>query len=131
VNPEWERAARSGDAAALAAQIAAGADPDQLDAHGRTALMLAAPRGHLAAVRTLIGAGADLDRTAKFGLSALMLAVVNEHEPVARELAAAGANLELVGSGAPGFAGRSAAELARDRGLGELARALAPPERPL
>jgi len=75
----------------------------------------------------LVRAGADLDRTAKFGLSALMLAVVNHHEPVATALAAAGADLRLAGSGAPGFAGRTAAQLARDRGLEELARILTPP----
>jgi ankyrin repeat protein len=89
--------------------------------------MVAAQRGHLEAVGVLVRAGADLDRTAKFGLSALMLAVVNHHEAVARALAAAGADLRLVGSGAPGFAGKTAARLARERGLEELARMLTPP----
>lgn len=126
---EWERSARSGDADALSAQLAAGARVDALDRHGQTALMLAAAGGHLSAVRVLVGAGADLDRTAKYRLSALMLAVVNRHEAVARELAGAGADLRLVGSGAPGFAGRSAADLARDAGLSSLARELSPPTR--
>jgi len=118
VTREWERSARSGDADALSAQLAAGARVDALDRHGQTALMLAAAGGHLSAVRVLVGAGADLDRTAKYRLSALMLAVVNRHEAVARELAGAG-----------GFAGRSAADLARDAGLSSLARELSPPTR--
>lgn len=124
---DWESAAKMGDAAALTAQIAAGADVDARDRFGQTALMLAAQRGHLEAVRVLVGAGADLDVTAKFGLSATMLAVVNHHEAVARALAEAGADLARTGSGAPGFAGKTAAQLARERGLEALAEALRPP----
>jgi ankyrin repeat protein len=127
MNDEWERAARRGDSASLAAQIAAGADVDALDRFGQSGLMLTAQRGHLEAVQLLIRSGADLNKTAKFGMSATMLAVVNHHESVARALADAGANLRLVGSGAPGFAGKTAAQLARDLGLETLARDLTPP----
>jgi len=126
VNPEWESAILRGDAASVAAQISAGADVDALDRHGQSALMLAAHRGELGVVRILLRAGADLDRTAKFGLSALMLAVVGGHDAVARELAADGANLRLVGSGAPGFAGKTAAQLALARGFSALAQELTP-----
>ena len=122
----WEDAARRGDADALRAQLDAGAEVDALDRHGQTALMLAAQRGHLAAVRVLLEAGADRDRAAKFGLTATHLAALNEHERVARALAAAGADLRRTGSGAPGFAGRTAADLARERGLEALAAALEP-----
>ena len=118
---EWERAARHGDAQALRSQLASGGNVDALDRFGQSALMLAALGGHLEAVEVLIGAGANLNITAKFGLSATMLAVVNGHESVARALAAAGADLSIMGSGAPGFAGRTAAALALDRGLTELA----------
>jgi hypothetical protein len=72
----------------------------------------------------LIRAGADLNVTAKFHLSATMLAVINGHESIARALAAAGADLSLTGSGAPGFAGKTAAQLARDRGFEVLAHEL-------
>jgi ankyrin repeat protein len=82
--------------------------------------MLAAVRGHLPAVRFLVEAGADLDRRAKFGLTATMLAVVNEHIQVASVLASAGADLAVRGSGAPGFAGKTVADLARERGYDEL-----------
>lgn len=126
MTPEWERAAREGDAGLLSERIAAGADVDGLDRHGQSAIMLAALGGHLEAVEVLIRAGADLDVTAKFGLSATMLAVINGHERVARALADAGADLSIVGSGAPGYAGRTAAQLARDRGLEALADDLSP-----
>jgi ankyrin repeat protein len=129
MNSDWERAAKAGDAAFLTTRIAAGEDVDALDRYGQTALMLAAARGRLEAVHALIRAGAALDVTAKYGLSATMLAVVNHHVEVAHALAAAGADLRLVGSGAPGFAGKTAAQLAADRNLGALALALRPPSR--
>lgn len=125
VTREWERAAEQGDAPALRSQIVAGADVDALDRFGQSALMLAARGGHLEAVEALIAAGAKLNTTAKFGLSATMLAVINDHQSVARALAAAGADLSIAGSGAPGFAGKTAAALALDRGLKELAAELA------
>ena len=124
MNPEWESAVTRGDAASVAAQIASGINVDSLDRYGQSALMLAAHRGHLEVVRLLLHAGAHLDRTAKFGLSALMLAALAGHETIARELAAAGANLRLVGSGAPGFSGKTAAQLALARGLAALAEDL-------
>lgn len=124
---EWQESARRGDAAALVARIEAGADVDSLDRYGQSALMLAARGGHLEAVEALLRAGADPNVTAKFGLSATMLAVVNHHASVARALAAAGADLHLVGSGAPGFTGKTAHQLALERNLDELAEALRPP----
>jgi ankyrin repeat protein len=77
-------------------------------------------------VVSLIAHGAQLDVTAKYGLSALMLAVVNGHAEIARDLTRAGADLSLVGSGAPGFAGKTARDLATARGMNELAAELAP-----
>jgi ankyrin repeat protein len=64
--------------------------------------------------------------TAKFGLSALMLALVAGHGEVARLLKKAGADLSLRGSGAPVFAGKTAYDLAVERGLGELSAELKP-----
>ena len=124
MKPEWERAAKQGEESSLRSQIATGADVDARDRFGQSALMLAALGGHLAAVQLLIAAGANLNITAKFGLSALMLAVVNGHQAVARVLASAGADLALTGSGAAGFAGKTAADLALDRGFQELAAEL-------
>jgi hypothetical protein len=50
--------------------------------------------------------------------------VIGGHERVARALMKAGADAALQGSGAPGFAGKTAADLARDRGDDRLAAVL-------
>jgi ankyrin repeat protein len=124
MNAAWAEAIDRGDTAALDALLAEGADVDARDRHGQTGLMRAAHAGRLAVVEWLVGQGATLDVTAKFGLSALMLAVVAGHAEVARRLARAGADLGLRGTGAPGFAGKTASELALDQGLQQLAEEL-------
>ena len=88
--------------------------------------MLAAHAGHREVVETLIAHRANLNITAKFGLSALMLAIVAGHAEVARLLAKAGADLSLRGTGAPGFAGKTAYDLAVERGMLELSAELKP-----
>lgn len=128
--PEWERAARIGDVETLRREIAEGAEVDALDRYGQSALMIVARHGHAEAVDLLIEAGAALDVTAKYSLTALMLAIVNRHESIARALVRAGADRAVVGSGAPGFAGKNAADLAADHGLETLARDLAASDRP-
>ncbi len=55
------RAAQDGDAARVAALLAAGANPDAADARGRTALTSAALGDHVEVVRALLSAGADPD----------------------------------------------------------------------
>jgi ankyrin repeat protein len=126
MDPEFERAATAGDAAALEAHLEAGADVNAKDRYGQSALMLAAHRGHLDSVRVLLRHGASLDVTAKYGLSALMLAIVGGHEAVARALAQGGADRALRGTGAPGFAGKTARDLAQERGMTALAEELEP-----
>jgi ankyrin repeat protein len=121
----WEEAARVGAAETLRRLAEEGADLDARDPHGQTALMLAAVRGHLAAARWLVSSGAALDVTAKYGLSAVMLATLSGHAEIVRVLVAAGADLSLRGSGAPGFAGKRALELAADRGDGAIVELLA------
>jgi ankyrin repeat protein len=116
MRPEWERGVRTGDTALLQRLLEAGADVDARDRYGQTGLMLAAVAGRADVVRLLIRHGANLDHTAKYGLTAVMLAVVNGHAEVVRLLADAGASLDQVGSGAPGFAGKTALDLAGARG---------------
>jgi hypothetical protein len=102
-----------------------GHDIDAYDGWGQTALMRSAHAGRLEAVDWLIAHGADLDRTSKFHLSALMLAIIAGHPRVARRLVTAGADTTFTGSGAPGFAGKTAADLARERGDKRLAAYIA------
>jgi ankyrin repeat protein len=112
----WKDAVRRGAIEELQHLAAAGADIDARDEHGQTALMHAALDGRTHVVEWLVERGARLDHTAKYGLSALMLGVVNGHVDVVRTLVLAGANLGLQGTGAPGFVGKTALDLARDRG---------------
>lgn len=108
----WKAAIRADDPAQLDALLAAGADIDAKDEHGQTALMIAARDGRVQCVRWLIANGADLDHTAKFHLSALMLAVINGRDAIVGLLADAGADRTIRGSGAPGFAGKTALDIA-------------------
>ena len=121
---QWRDAAISGDVSFLAEILGGGGDVNVKDKYGQTALMLAAKHGRHEVVSLLIEAGANLDVTAKYGLSALMLTIVNHHDAIARDLAAAGADFTLRGTGAPGFADKTAADLARDNGQNDLAEYL-------
>ena len=122
----WEDAVRRGDANIMRDLLSRGIDLNTRDQNGQTGLMLAAHAGHVAAVQLLIDHGADLNVTAKFGLSAVMLAVIAGHKEIAQALARAGADLTLQGTGAPGFAGKTGADLAAARGWNDLAIELAP-----
>lgn len=124
MTPDWQQAAESGDAARLAELLETGAEVDTLDRYGQTALMLAARNGHVDAVRVLLDAGAELDHTAKYSLSALMLAVLNDRLEVVEQLVQAGADLGIEGTGAPGFAEKTALEIALDLGRDEIAEVL-------
>ena len=117
MNAAWEDAIKRGDAQLILALLEGGTDIDARDHWGQTALMRAAHAGHHKTVETLIAHRAKLNITAKFGLSALMLAIVAGHAEVARLLAKAGADLSLRGSGAPGFADKTAFDLAVERGM--------------
>jgi uncharacterized protein len=122
----WEDAIKCGDVGIVLDLLGRGANVDARDRYGQTALMLAAHAGRRELVATLIAHRANLNITAKFGLSALMLALVAGHAEVARLLAKAGADLSLRGAGAPGFAGKTAYDLAVERGLLELSAELKP-----
>jgi ankyrin repeat protein len=125
MDTSWEEAVSRGDAQTARTLLAQGT-VDSHDRFGQTALMLAAHAGHREIVELLIAHRVNLNVTAKFGLSALMLAIVAGHTEIATLLARAGADLSLRGSGAPGFSGKTAHDLAAERGMQELLAALTP-----
>lgn len=127
---EWKVAVESAALVAIDTQLALGADINARDEHGQTALMTAARDGHASVVRFLAGRGADLNHHAKYGLTALMIAVIRGHAEVVRVLVEAGADLTPAGTGAPGFHGKTAAALARDRGDEAVLKLLAGDARP-
>lgn len=121
MQPGWQNAAKTGHVSALARLLDSGVDINCRDRYGQTALMLASVHGHDEAVRFLLDRNANPDATAKYSLSALMLAIVNRHGRIARMLLDAGADTSIKGSGAPGFAGKTAFDLAWERRQYELA----------
>lgn len=92
-------AATAGDVAGVRERLAAGADCNQRNGDGATALMLAAHAGNLDLVRILVAAGADVNAADERGWSALTKAVYNADldrgfADVAQVLIDAGANVE-------------------------------------
>jgi uncharacterized protein len=126
VTRDWIRAAEQGDVGAFAAILDQGASIDQCDQFGRTALMIAAHNGRSELVAYLIAKGADLNARAKYGLTPLMLAVIARDVESVYTLVRAGADLRVLARGVPGFAGRTAYDLAMDYGLTELRDDLRP-----
>lgn len=126
MNSDWADALRRGDTEALARLLDTGADINALDQHGQTSLMLTARDGQVDVVRLLVDRGAALDHSAKYRLTALMLAVIGGHPEIVRLLVNAGADTTLRGSGAPGFHGRTALDLATAAGRRDLEELLRP-----
>ena len=124
MDQEWEQAIHRGDIDRLKRLIREGADVNARDRYGQTALMIAAKNGRSRLVQFLVDQGADLNHTAKYRLTALMLAVISGHANVVRVLVRAGADLEIQGTGAPGFRGKTAMELAMEQGRTDLISAL-------
>ena len=120
----WEQAIHSGDSALIRRLIAQGAEIDSKDRHGQTGLMVASMRGYTAVVRVLVENGAALNDTAKYNLSALMLAVINGHAEIVQLLSDAGADREVRATGAPGFSGFTALDLAERAAHEEIAAIL-------
>jgi uncharacterized protein len=109
-------AARSGDAAMLAAYVDAGVPVDLTNTNGDTMVMLAAYYGNDSAVAALIARGADVDRHNNRGQTPLAGAVFKNDSTVIELLLSADAD-PLAGS-------PSALETARYFERDELARQL-------
>jgi ankyrin repeat protein len=92
-------AVTAADADRVRRLLAAGADSNERNGDGATALMLAAHAGRLDMVKSLIAAGADVNATDERGWGALMQAAYNADldrgfADVAQALIDAGANVE-------------------------------------
>jgi ankyrin repeat protein len=109
-------AARSGDAAMLAAYVDAGVPVNLTNTNGDTMVMLAAYYGNDSAVATLTARGADVDRRNDRGQTPLAGAVFKNDSTIIELLLSAGADPL---AGAP-----SALETARYFERDELARQL-------
>ena len=83
-------AARTGNAEAVEALLARGADPNATERNAQTALMWASAEGHEQVVKALIAGGADLKATLDSGFNPFFFAVREGHADVARALLAAG-----------------------------------------
>lgn len=119
-------AAVADDETTLAVLLAGGASAKLVTSrYDGTALIAAAHLGHDGVVRQLIRAGAPLDHVNNLHWTALIEAVVlgdggARHQAVVRDLLAAGANRALTDRN-----GRTALQLARERGYAEMVRLLA------
>jgi len=94
------RAAREGNAQAIAALVAAGQNPDGVDPGGNhwTPLLHAIHKGRRPAVDALLAKGADVHKKSGH-LSPLMMAVGNGQAAIVRRLLAAGADPRADGPG--------------------------------
>jgi ankyrin repeat protein len=87
-------AATLGDVESVHILLAQGADADDPDQDGRTAVIEPAWRGYPRIVKSLIDNGANLNATDGTGKIAVMWAAINGHAPVIMNLLAAGAPLD-------------------------------------
>ena len=121
-------AAQSGDAARIAALLAAGADPNQRDGHGRTPLHVATFARQRDAIRRLANGGADLGALEADRYDAVTIAAVADDEATLALLLALGASAKLTTSRYDGTALIAAAHLGHDGVVRQLIAAGAPLE---
>ncbi|MBM41658.1 MAG: hypothetical protein CL483_07015 [Acidobacteria bacterium] len=87
-------AASRGDAGAVRALLDEGADPDERQGDGATALHWAVHRGDVSMVETLLATGATVDAVNELEVTPLLLAASNGQVAVVDRLLAAGADPE-------------------------------------
>lgn len=89
-------AAAAGNTAWLARALARGANIEDADSAGRTAVINAAWRGRADAIEMLLAVGADIDTRDNTGRSALTWAASNGHTAIVERLIEAGADIDAV-----------------------------------
>ena len=104
------RAVQAGDLDDLTAALLAGADPDQRDGRGWTAVMHAANKGYVLLVPPLLEADANANLRAPDGATALFMATAHGHSEIIAQLMEAGADVTV-----PGPTGKTAVDVARTR----------------
>lgn len=119
-------AAWRGDLAQIDRLVAAGADLNARDAHGRTPLQVASFARQHAAIRALARAGADLDQLERDRYDAVTIAAVADDEETLRLLLSLGASAKQVTSRYDGTALIAAAHLGHDGVVRQLIAAGAP-----
>ncbi|MCW5667938.1 MAG: ankyrin repeat domain-containing protein [Piscinibacter sp.] len=119
-------AAWRGDAAAVRALLAGGADPNGRDGRGRTPLHVAAHARRLDALRALVRGGADLGAFDADRYDAVTIAAVADDEATLALLLELGASARLVTSRYDGTALIAAAHLGHDGVVRQLIAAGAP-----
>ena len=119
-------AAHRGDVVALRKLIAAGADVNARDGHGRTPLHVATFARQRGAISALADAKADLGLLENDRYDAVTIAAVADDEETLRLLLARGASAKLITSRYDGTALIAAAHLGHDGVVRQLIRAGAP-----
>ncbi len=104
------RTAQAGDLDGLKAALAAGADVNDRDGRGKTALMYVADQGYTLLVEPLLAADADSNVRAPDGATALFIAVAHGHSEIITKLMKAGADPTIKGS-----KGKTPVEVAKTR----------------
>jgi ankyrin repeat protein len=119
-------AAAQGDAARIAQLLAAGANPNSRDGHGRTPLHVATFAKRPEAIRTLARGGADLGALENDRYDAVTIAAVADDEATLALLLQLGASAKLITSRYDGTALIAAAHLGHDGVVRQLIAAGAP-----
>jgi serine/threonine protein kinase len=87
-------AAKSGDAGRVSAELAAGADANQVDADGRSPVYMAAREGHADSVAALVKGGASVNLARRGGTTPLGVAARFGHTDCVTELLMGGADAD-------------------------------------
>lgn len=119
-------AAHKGDAIQIERLLAAGANPNETDSHGRTSVHVATFAGQRAALRALAKGGANLEILENDRYDAVTIAAVSNDEETLRLLLSLGASARLTTSRYEGTALIAAAHLGHAGVVKQLIAAGAP-----